>query len=503
MARLLLVLLLAASPTLAQLSVPGVVTPDAVVAGILEQPSALDEGPTIRASGHLRVVRVIAGDVAAGARLPLRWEYRASPNEPREAEKHFPAGPGLWILARDGETWKPQRFVTDFSTQFAGGYVYPLPGEQIPAQYWTELDARWERKLAHEVWWSLEQLAQQHGQALNPARKVLPNGAIWVRPTPAQRHFQAGSFLIWSAPESETLHIYHRLAESPYPNVRTPGFTGLLRAGVAGAAREMEKDWPLLAPTLEAIRISHGFRGIARLPKEDVFALARLALAEVVPPFFEAAVAGQLAPLGLEALPFTAAFLQNPDARVSGAAVATACLLLKETVDSPQRWCAVRQSRTEPEVIAFWQDRMRDLDIQQRMLPGRYGLPGPNLPADVEIPVEERLWRVALFASRPDTLPWKPPLSGRDREILLPVLDRLRREYERHVDAHSAMMHDRRRQGLPWDASLNDELKRKVKASRLAVLEQLRRELSSEGWTALEGVLQSMPATRPAPPLFQ
>jgi hypothetical protein len=504
MNRLVPVLLLAAASSFAQLALRDPVRPDALVAGIIEEPRAVAEGGTVRASGHLRVVRAMAGEVAPGTRLELRWEYRAAPGELQEGGKHIPAGPGLLLLARDGESWKPQRFVTDSTAQFAGGYFFPLPGEQVPPQYWAEADARWERKLAHEIWWTLELLAQQHGQALNPARRVLTDGAILARPTPVQRHFRAGAFLLWTAPEPETLEIYYRLAQSPYPNVRTTGLTGLLRAGASGAALEMEKDWPLLAPTLEAIRIYRGLRNIERLPKEDIRALARMALNEVVPPFFESAVAGQLAPLGAEALPFTAAFLLHADARVSGAAVATACLLLKGTLDSPRRWCTVRQSRTEAEVIEFWQDRLRDLGVRPRILPGRYRAAGPELSADAVVAVEDRLWRVALFASKPGTVvTWRPALSNRDREILLPVLERLRREYEVLREAHSAQMQERRRKGLGRDPDLHDEFNRKVKDGRRAALEQLRRELSSAGWTTLEGVLEAIPGIRPDAAFFQ
>lgn len=504
MIRLVIVLLFVAATSHAQLALRDPVRADALVAGMIEEPRAVAEGATVRASGRLRVVRTISGEIAPGTSLALRWEYRAAPDEAREAGRRLPAGPGLVLLARDGESWTPQRFVTDSSAQFAGGYFFPVPGEQIPPQYWTEAEARWERKLAHEIWWTLEHLAQQQGQALNPARRVLTDGAILARPTPVQRHFRAGSFLLWTAPEPETLEIYYRLAQSPYPNVRTPGLTGLLRAGATGAAQEMEKDWPLLAPTLEAIRIYHGLRKIDRLPKEDVRALARMALNEVVPPFFESTVAGQLSVLGAEALPFTAAFLLHPDVRVGGAAVATACELLKATLDSPRRWCATRQSRTEPEVIYFWQDRLRDLGIRPQTLPGRYRVPDPKAPAGEEAPAEDRLWRAALLASKPGAvLTWRPALSNRDREILLPALERLRREYEMLRETYSARMQERRRKGLGLDPDVQEEFNRKVKDGRRAALGQLRGELSGEGWAALEGVLEAIPGMRPGPAFFQ
>jgi len=504
MMRLVSVLLFTAASSFAQLALRDPVQPDALVAGVIEEPRATAEGATVRVSGRLRVVRAIAGEVEPGAGLALRWEFRAAPNEAREAGMRLPAGPGLVLLARDGEGWKPQRFVTDSSAQFAGGYFFPIPGEQIPPQYWTEADAAWERKLAHEIWWTLEHLAQQHGHALNPARKVLTDGAILARPTPVQRHFRAGSFLLWTAPEPETLEIYYRLAQSPYPNVRTPGLTGLLRAGASGAAQEMEKDWPLLAPTLEAIRIYHGLRKIDRLPKEDIRALARMALNEVVPPFFESTVAGQLSVLGAEALPFTAAFLLHPDARVGGAAVATACQLLKATLDSPRRWCTARQSRTDPEVIDFWQDRLRDLGVRPQTLPGRYRSPEPEAPAGEEAPAEDRLWRAALLASKPGTvLIWRPALSQRDEEILLPVFERLRREYEMLRETYSTRMQERRRKGLGPDAELHDEFNRRLREGRQAALGQLRSELSGEGWAALEGVLEAIPGMRPGPAFFQ
>jgi hypothetical protein len=479
---------------------------DAAVVAVLEQPRVQDQGVSLRASGELRVVRALGGALREGERVAVEWEYRAMVNEPREPEKRIPSGQGIWLLKRIGEGWQPQPFLHDRTSSFAGGAVFPLPPEPVPPQFLAPPGASWQRALAHEVKWAIEWLAQKHGEKLNPERRVLPSGAVAMVGSGPQRLFHLAGQLLSSLPAGETRQIYQTLAESVYPNARMAGLVGLLRAGVPGTAMEIERDWTLLAPTVEAGRLSSAGLSLARLPVEDRLALARLAISETAPPFLEQTVASQLGHSGREGvLPFLAVMLESPDVNVLSSAIMSVCNLLRRTIDEPERWCPNRgpilDEAQRREISLFWRARLQDMGEATLRTPGRYATAVEQAPLE-QVPLEERLYGFAItFTNTQAAHPARNMLEERDRESLAAILEKLVKDERANQEELQRAIHQRRLQGLRPDRTLADNAMKTRLALQSKALEEIRRQLSPRGWEMVDQHLRDMSAVRRRIPL--
>jgi hypothetical protein len=479
---------------------------DAAVVAVLEQPRVQDQGVVLSASGELRVVRALSGALREGDRVVVEWDYRPMVNEPREPEKRLPTGPGIWLLKRKGEGWQPQPFLHDRTSMFAGGAVFPVPPEPIPPQYFAPPGASWQRALAHELRWAMETLAQKHGEKLNPARRVLPTGGVAMATSPPQRLFLTAANLLSALAEDQTRETYRALAESAYSNARMVGLAGLLRANVPGAAGEIERDWIMLAPTMEAGRLFSAVRTMAQLPLEDRLALARLAISETAPPFLEQMVASQLGHLGGEgALPFLAVMLENPDVNVRSSAIMSVCNLLRKTIDEPERWCPNRgpilDEAQRREISLFWRARLQDMGEATLRTPGRYATAVEQAPLE-QVPLEERVYGFAItFTNTQGAHPVRNMLEERDRESLTAILEKLVKLERANQEELQRAIHQRRLQGLPPDRTLADNAMKTRVALQAEALEEMRRQLSPQGWRLVEQHLRDMNVVRRRIPL--
>lgn len=502
MVRLLVVALLAVATLRAQPLPPAM---DAAVVGIFEAAQVLDQGSTIRVAGHLRVARVLTGQVELDSRLPLSWEYRAAPYARVDPAKRFPEGPCVWLLRRAGDAWQPEPFLSDRGADFAGGFALPLPGESIPPQFWPPPGAPWQRALAHELRWTLDSLAQRHGAALNPRRKLITGGAFISSLTPPQRLFTAAANLLWSLPEEHTLPSYRGLFESPFPNARMAGLAGLLRAARPGAARDLEREWPLLEPAIESLRLARVTYAMRLMPVEDQLALARIAVSESGAPHIEQAVALQLAHTGRPALPFLALFLAHPSADVRSSAVMSLCRLLGAQMNVDPQYCPssspIRDPVREAEASGFWRSRLRELNVESWPRPSRYSAAPESLSG--EAPLEDRFWLLAeriVNAGPPH--PLLAALDSRDAEALRASCTALVQDEDEHRKAFQRLLHERRLAGAPLPREALDAENKARQAARAAAMEHTRRQLSSSGWQALEQALREMHVVRRQIPLL-
>lgn len=474
---------------------------DAAVVAVLEQPRVEDKGVLLHAAGQLHVVRVLGGSLREGDRLAVKWEFRAMPNEQREPEKRLPSGPGIWLLKRNGEAWQPQPFLHDRSSVFAGGVVFPLPPEPIPPQYLAPPGAPWHRAAAHEVRWAMEALAQKQGEKLNPERRVLPSGGVTMASSALQRLFLTAANLLSALPENQTRETYKAMAESAYSNIRMAGLVGLLRAGVPGSALEIERDWTLLAPTMEAGRLFTAASAMARLPVEDRLALARLAISEIAPPFLEQVVASQLGQRGGEgALPYLAVMLESPDVNVRSPAIMSVCNLLRSSIDEPERWCPNRgpilDETERREISFFWRARLQDMGQATLRAPGRYANAADQAPLE-EVPIEERVYGLAMtFTNTQAGQPLREMLDERDRASLMAILQKFLNDERENQEAFQRALHQRRLQGLPPDRTLADNANKTRASLQAGALEEMRRQLSAQGWETVEKHLRDMNIVR-------
>ncbi|MCL4796512.1 MAG: hypothetical protein KJZ84_18255 [Bryobacteraceae bacterium] len=478
---------------------------DAAVVGVLEAGRVVDEGVTIRAAGQLRVVRTLAGELKPNDRVPLAWEYRAAANEPREPEKRLPQGACLWLLKRAEGEWRPEPYLLDRAVVFAGAVAYPLPGDTMPPQYWPPPGSSWQRAVAHEMRWSMEALAQQHGAGLNPRRGFLRGGAMVSALTPPQRLFTVAANLLWQLPEKETRDVYRLLSESAFLNARMSGLAGLLRAAEPRAGRELERDWPMLEATLDSIRAGQAAHSMPRMPLQDQLALARIAVSDVGAPNLERTVALSLWSAGPVGLPYLAVLLEHPAEEVRSAAVMSLCQHLGAKVRNDRRYCPpsapVRDPVRETEACALWRAMLREMGVEAPPLPSRYSST-EAAPPQVELPPEERFWLLAVrLEGSKNLLPLPAKLDERDRESLSAICASLLRSENERRKAFERLIHERRLAGATLERSAYEADSNARQAARGAALEEARRQLSAAGWQALEEALAETQVVRRAIPV--
>ncbi len=464
---------------------------DGVVVARLEDPRVMDAGVKIQVAGQLRVVRVLAGDLEEGDRFPFSWEYRAMQDEPRELEKRLPQGACVWLLMRGEGGWRPEPFLPYRGGGFAGGVALSLPGEQSPPEYWPPPDSSWKRALAHELRWVMDALAEKHGSELNPKWKILTRGAFVPAMNSPQRWFSAAGTLLSFLPVEETVEVYRGLAGSPYPNPRMAGLAGLVRAAQPGAAVEMERDWALLSQTLESIRVGPAMQSMPRLPKEDLLALARIAISEASAPAIEQTAAHHLHHAGPEALPYLAVLLENPLVSVRTVSIQSVCTLLRATVNPDPRYCEVigltKDAEREAEVTSYWRSRIQGMGYAQLRPPARYRA-APAIESYYSgMPMGERVWRVAVALRGERTShPLRSQLDERDLTTLTAILSAMLEADFRHRKAFEQRVHQGRLQGAPLGREEFEADYGKLMAAWLAALEQARQQLSAAGWRALD-----------------
>ncbi len=486
----------------------------AVVVGDVLGGTSSETGTTVSVTAQLRVKRVIAGPLAAGMEIGLAWTYEIRGMWPRADTASVRQVSGLWMLKGvGGGRWQPVPVKISVPGAM-GGVFLGAPAESVPAEFYYLPDAEIPAKVAMEAGAALSAIARRAGEKLNPEVVVEGPGRSGYRVIPAQAEFMEWMWWLSRLEPEATLPVYQRLAASPVANLRAVGLGGLLKQGDAAALTALERDLPAIAPTLAGMNLGSGLNLFALIKDGSALhALGRMALAEPVLPSMELQAHRPVGPSAKAgALTGLVAMLDHPNRDMRTSVVMSICSLLDARRNAEMRQhcpdrSPLRDPSQEPALMQYWKAWWADQPASKGGMvrpPDRYrALAGAQKPERV-ITMEERFRMLAMMYSGSEKRRKEDPkqpawpllpeakLSPEDAEVARRVFMEVGRAQDETVAAYAALKQSLRMQGKPWDGAAFEKIAVVESEAVRRLLDQLRRELSSEGWAAAEKSMKEM-----------
>jgi len=491
---------------------------DVVVADITGG-SAADNGSQVTVKATLHAVRVLSGDINAGADLVVEWHYRPNPGESPAVTTKVPLARGLWFLRKDSNgALEPMQ----------AGMMSPMGNSFLPLGASAPSYADGEplqTKVAREIAAALEELATEHAAALAPRP---PERTVWSNP---RAQYQSLTVALQAIDQAAAIEVYQSLSMLPDPNLKALGIFGRLRAGDAAVIFELERN---LATVLSANRAleTHpvSLNGLnLRGNLAAAHALARIALSDPTIPGLDGELALVLARTrSAEMLPYLMVMLGSPEPGIRDSALMSFGFLLGPMPDPSALWepgmagycpmgSPVNDREIEQKDIQFWtqwweshrEEIAKTVALPTAAAPARYGAARRE---EGEIPIEVRFeFLLHMSADKrpehyhaedgtiveaPPPVPDGPhdPVSGQlepaDREIFHQVIE--------SVNGKLAAVQERGRQianAVRITGTMpTREQSRELDAGRTAALRtglaELQTKLSPEGWQTVERFLK-------------
>jgi hypothetical protein len=180
----------------------------------------------------LRIRRVVKGNLQAGAAVKVAWRELPTGLGNRGFNL-APNGRSLWLLkktAAKGRFSPVELELGPVRVMDAPQYFYlPLPAGDLPAEFLYRAGDTADAKLARELGFALEALAQSEGDRLNEVRVREPSGAVIIHSTMAKLLFDRTAALFSQVRPAEALPVLQRFAASPLLVLQSLGNAGLLR----------------------------------------------------------------------------------------------------------------------------------------------------------------------------------------------------------------------------------------------------------------------------------
>jgi hypothetical protein len=491
---------------------------DVVVADITGG-SAADNGSQVTVKATLHAVRVLSGDINAGADLVVEWHYRPNPGESPAVTTKVPLARGLWFLRKDSNgALEPMQ----------AGMMSPMGNSFLPLGASAPSYADGEplqTKVAREIAAALEELATEHAAALAPRP---PERTVWSNP---RAQYQSLTVALQAIDQAAAIEVYQSLSMLPDPNLKALGIFGRLRAGDAAVIFELERN---LATVLSANRAleTHpvSLNGLnLRGNLAAAHALARIALSDTTISGLDGELALVLARTrSAEMLPYLMVMLGSPEPGIRDSALMSFGFLLGPMPDPSALWepemagycpmgSPVNDREIEQKDIQFWtqwweshrEEIAKTVALPTAAAPARYGAARRE---EGEIPIEVRFeFLLHMSADKrpehyhaedgtiveaPPPVPDGPhdPVSGQlepaDREIFHQVIE--------SVNGKLAAVQERGRQianAVRITGTMpTREQSRELDAGRTAALRtglaELQTKLSPEGWQTVERFLK-------------
>ncbi|HEY1221690.1 MAG: hypothetical protein ABSE42_13820 [Bryobacteraceae bacterium] len=491
--------------------------------------SAVDSGSQVTVKATLHTVRVLSGDINAGADLALQWHYKPGPGEGPAVTTKVPQTRGLWFLRKNSDgALEPLQ---------AGTIMTPMGGSFLPlgigAPSYSD-DERLQTKVAREIGTALEDLVAEHAADLGPYRPE--PGGHWVSPswTQSRSQYQSLTMALQSLDRPAATEVYQSLSMLPDANLKVLGIFGRLGGGDISAVFDLEKN---LATVLSASAAVHPFPFPPFLGSLDLkanlaaaHALARIALSDTTVQGLDGQLAFALGRTGSpEMLPYMMVMLGSHHPSIRGGALMGICPLLRTGSTPSPFWseemagycpnaAPVNDRELEQKDIQFWTqwweshraEMAKTVALPNVAAPSRYGAAPPQV---AEIPIEIRFEFLLHMATNkpPDhyhaadgTLVEGPPpgsdaphdpvsgqLEAADREIFHQAIDSVNAKLADVQARSQQMMNAARIAGTMPDRQQSKALSADRQAALRTGLADLQSKLSPDGWQTVERYLNT------------
>jgi len=499
---------------------------EVVVVGGLIRGASADLVSKVQVTAQLRVLRVLKGEVDASAPLILAWEYEPRPHEGPTETARPPEGYGLWALKKGrGGAWQPLALPL-MGWRPLGGVFQPLPEGEPTAEFSSGAMAGSDERIAAELAWALATQAAQSGNALQVTYLVSTGGPAGVKFTKDQTQFERTAAILGGLPIEASSSVYRRMLASPFADVRAVAVAALLKTADADAVSALERDAPLLAKSISAMRIgtNAGSVNLAQHP-EALQPLARVATGEVDIPGLDASVARQLGfSQRPEALPFLAVMLESWNSSTRVSAALGICQMLRQGVlhalwkEEMTARCAMgfpmKSADEETAVVEYWKKWWSSQRTQiaalgplpQVSVPRRYRATPAQMMERFEVPMDQRFSALLMMTAnlaKSGNGEVRTPLGKRLNETDEQTLSRIAIETERKLQEASAAvkkaMDEMRAAGRKPSQEEMRQANARMERIMREGLDQTRRELSGDGWRELEKYMteeMNAPGTR-------
>ncbi len=478
---------------------------EAVVVGGLTGGTSADLVSKVQVSTQLVVKRVLKGEIAAGAQIPMSWEYHARPYEGPSETTKAPQGYGLWALKRSGGKWQPLPIALMGWVPLGGTYL-PMPDGEPTAEYAAGLNANGDERVAAQLAWSLSVQAAQLGNRLQGTGKSLDK---------EQTVFERTANLLSGVPLEASAGAYRKLLASPVPDLRAVAIAGLLRSADSSALAALERDAVFFSKSITAGRISYSVSTMnLREHPEALLPLARVATGETEIPSLDANVARHLEySKRVEALPYLGVMLESWNSSTRVAAVMGFCSMVQPGGPLTRLWnpqmsaqcptrTPLRDEASESAVVEYWKNwwaSEREViaalgPLPQVQVPARYrSAPSPQLVESAAVPLEQifhGIVSMTVSMVKSGDLIHVTPLGDRVSKEDEQTLKRISLETDQRLQQDFAalvrMMDEARAAGRKPSQEQTEAYNVQMQGVLREALDQARRELSGAGWRELE-----------------
>jgi hypothetical protein len=505
---------------------------DVLVADIASA-SATDSGSEVNVQATLRAIRILKGDMSAGAEVAVQWHYRPGPREGPAVTTKVPHARGLWFLRRNAEGALEALQAGVMTMTSLGGAFLPL-GASAPSY---ADDEPLQTKIAREIGAALEDFVATHAAELIPLRPA-PDGSAHGLPwRPPFLEYQALAMALQSLDPKAAAPVYESMSVLPDPNLKTLGILGRLETGDSSAVFDLERSLPAVLSGTAALHTRLLPSGLGRLDLRNdlpaAHALARIALSDPSFPRLEAELAFTLARThSPEMLPYLVVMLGSPEPWSRDSALMAFCQLLGSPTPaafwSPEMagYCPnaspVNDRELEQKDIQFWigwwdshrEEIAKTVRLPSPAVPARYGAaPREVAPVPVEVRFEFLLHMAAEkppdhYHAADGTIVEGPPpgsdalfsdpvsdkLEPADRAILHQVLEAVNAKLAAIQERSGQIMNAARVAGTMPSLQQLKELSAARQTAIKAGLTDLESKLSPEGWQIADRFLKGMDA---------
>ena len=488
--------------------------------------SAKAGGSQVNVQATLHAIRILKGDMFAGAEIAVQWHYRLGPPNGQAVTTTPPPTRGLWFLRRNAE---------GALEALQAGPMMPLGGAFLPlgasAPSYAD-DEPLQTKIAREIGAALEDFVALHAAELIPVLPGADGSAHGLPWRPAFLEYQALAMALQSLDPKAAAPVYESLSALPDPNLKALGILGRMGAGESSAVFDLERNLPAVLSGAAALHTRLLPSAIGRLDlRKDLpaaHALARVALSDPSFPRLEGELAFALARThSPEMLPYLIVMLGSPEPWVRDSALMSFCQLLgppapvafwiPEMAGNCPNAAPVNDRELERKDIQFWtgwwdshrEEIARTVTLPSATAPARYAAEAREAaPIPVEVRFEFLLHMAAdkppshyhaadgtiVEGPPPGSDALRDPVSGKlepaDRAIFFEVVESVNARLAAVQERAQQVMNAARIAGTMPSLQQSKELNAARQTALKAGLADLECKLSPEGWQIVDRFLK-------------
>jgi hypothetical protein len=233
-----------------------------IVIGDLVSGDRMLQDDVIDCHAKIRVARILKGsDSFAGRPIPVHWQYPQRSDQPPALTPAIDSVHAIWFLKKERDNGDYEAMWVELFQKPMGGYLLPIPDGEPPAPLSYPPGASYQRKLAGELAWAMQTVADIGGDRLNvvnredAAHKTATQwfllGSTTVTPQVDQIRQQFDSFveIFKRLDPLQIQDVSEYLVQRPAIHLKAVGLLGKLRAKNAAALLIMEHIYPQLKVT--------------------------------------------------------------------------------------------------------------------------------------------------------------------------------------------------------------------------------------------------------------